>query len=79
MKLKLNPLKVQAAVFVALFTAGIVAIILLAQLFVLTFGIQGVAFAAMAFMVVMAVKMMYEMRLGQLEARERLKDISERH
>jgi hypothetical protein len=71
--------KVKAAAFVALFTLGIITLSGVIQLALQylnpTLEQVGVGFAAV--MVIYALKMMYDLRLGQLDARDRLKAMSE--
>ena len=69
--------KLKAATFVALYTAGMVAVIIAINLLLIylnpTLEQMGVTFAGV--LLAFAMKMMYDMRLGQLEARDRLKEL----
>lgn len=70
--------KLKAAAFVALYTAGMVAVIIAINLLLIylnpTLEQMGVTFAGV--LLAFAMKMMYDMRLGQLEARDRLKELN---
>ena len=70
--------KLKAATFVALYTAGMVAVIIAINLLLIylnpTLEQMGVTFAGV--LLAFAMKMMYDMRLGQLEARDRLKELN---
>ena len=70
--------KLKAATFVALYTAGMVAVIIAINLLLIylnpTLEQMGVTFAGV--LLAFAMKMMYDMRLGQLESRDRLKELN---
>jgi ABC-type Fe3+ transport system permease subunit len=70
--------KIKAALFVALYTVGLVLGIGLIQIMLNylqpTLAEVGATFAVLLF--AYAVKMMYDLRLGQLEARDRLNEIA---
>jgi hypothetical protein len=70
--------KLKAAAFVALYTAGMVAVIIAINLLLIylnpTLEQMGVTFAGV--LLAYAMKMMYDMRLGQLESRDRLKELN---
>jgi hypothetical protein len=70
--------KLKAAAFVALYTAGMVAVIIAINLLLIylnpTLEQMGVTFAGV--LLAFAMKMMYDMRLGQLESRDRLKELN---
>jgi hypothetical protein len=71
--------KLKAATFVALYTAGIVVLVGAIQIILNylnpTLEQLGVGFAIL--MLAYAMKMMYDLRLGQLDARDRLNKITE--
>jgi hypothetical protein len=73
--------KLKAVTFVALYTLGVVALITAIQIILRylepTIEQLGVAFALA--MLAYAMKMMYDLRLGQLESRDRLREITERN
>ena len=70
--------KLKAATFVALYTVGIILLVGAIQLILNylnpTIEQLGIAFAVL--MLAYAMKMMYDLRLGQLESRDRLREIS---
>jgi hypothetical protein len=70
--------KLKAATFVALYTLGLVVAIGAVQLILNylqpTLAEVGVGFAVL--MLAYAMKMMYDLRLGQLESRDRLNEIA---
>lgn len=70
--------KLKAATFVALYTAGMVAVIIAINLLLIylnpTLEQMGVTFAGV--LLAFAMKMLYDMRLGQLESRDRLKELN---
>jgi len=70
--------KLKAATFVALYTVGIVAVIIAINLLLIylnpTLEQMGVTFAGV--LLAFAMKMLYDMRLGQLESRDRLKELN---
>jgi len=70
--------KLKAATFVALYTVGIVVLVGAIQIILnyLNPSLEqlGVGFAIL--MLAYAMKMMYDLRLGQLESRDRLREIS---
>jgi len=70
--------KLKAATFVALYTVGLVVAIGAVQLILNylqpTLAEVGVGFAVL--MLAYAMKMMYDLRLGQLESRDRLNEIA---
>jgi len=70
--------KLKAATFVALYTLGLVVAISAVQLILNylqpTLAEVGVGFAVL--MLAYAMKMMYDLRLGQLESRDRLNEIA---
>jgi hypothetical protein len=70
--------KLKAAAFVALYTAGMVAVIIAINLLLIylnpTLEQMGVTFAGV--LLAFAMKMLYDMRLGQLESRDRLKELN---
>jgi hypothetical protein len=73
--------KLKAVTFVALYTLGVVALITAIQIILRylepTIEQLGVAFALA--MLAYAMKIMYDLRLGQLESRDRLREITERN
>ena len=77
MTFKINPLKVQAAAFVVGYTAMVIAIVVAVRLFLETFGLDGLMTVLMTGLVATAFKMIYDVRLGQLEAKEQLKKMNE--
>ena len=70
--------KLKAATFVALYTVGLVLAIGTVQIILNylqpTLAEVGVTFAVL--MLAYAMKMMYDLRLGQLESRDRLNEIA---
>jgi hypothetical protein len=70
--------KIKAATFVALYTVGLVLVIGLIQIMLSylqpTLAEVGVGFAVL--MLAYAMKMMYDLRLSQLDARDRLNEIT---
>ena len=70
--------KLKAATFVALYTVGMVAVIIAINLLLIylnpTLEQMGVTFAGV--LLAFAMKMLYDMRLGQLESRDRLKELN---
>ena len=70
--------KIKAAAFVALYTVGLVVAIGAIQIVLKylqpTLAEVGVTFAVL--MLGYAMKMMYDLRLGQLESRDRLREIA---
>jgi hypothetical protein len=70
--------KLKAATFVALYTVGLVLAIGTVQIILNylqpTLAEVGVTFAVL--MLAYAMKMMYDLRLGQLESRDRLNEIT---
>jgi hypothetical protein len=71
--------KLKAATFVALYTVGIIVLVGAIQIVLNylnpTLEQLGVGFAIL--MLAYAMKMMYDLRLGQLESRDRLRKITE--
>jgi hypothetical protein len=70
--------KIKAAAFVALYTVGLVVVIGLIQIMLNylqpTLAEVGVGFVVL--MLAYAMKMMYDLRLSQLESRDRLREIA---
>jgi hypothetical protein len=70
--------KLKAATFVALYTVGIIVLVGAIQIILNylnpTLEQLGVGFAVL--MLAYAMKMMYDLRLNQLESRDRLREIS---
>ena len=70
--------KLKAVTFVALYTVGVIALIVAIQVILNylqpTLEQVGVAFAVL--LLAYAMKMMYDLRLGQLESRDRLDEIT---